>query len=88
MSQDFTSVEANISPIGNEWKKHATVTSPKAPCILHKDFLQSEYLKNPKGLRWAFKIAAIKTESFKQLNTLPGLSENPAAVRPLKGEEQ
>ncbi|RMC20975.1 hypothetical protein DUI87_01830 [Hirundo rustica rustica] len=46
------------------------------------------YFKDPKGFRWAFGIAAVETEGVKQLNTLPGLSENPSAVGLLKVEEQ
>ncbi|TRZ20110.1 hypothetical protein HGM15179_004679 [Zosterops borbonicus] len=52
------------------------------------NFLQNGYYKNPKGLRWAFEIAAVEAENIKQLNTLPGLSENPSAVGLLKVEEQ
>ena len=44
--------------------------------------------KDPKGYRWAFGIAAVAVEGIKQLNTLPGLSENPSAVGLLKVEEQ
>ncbi|TRZ07546.1 hypothetical protein HGM15179_019558 [Zosterops borbonicus] len=40
------------------------------------------------GVKWAFRIVAVETEGVKQLNTLPGLSENPSAVGFLKGEEQ
>ncbi|RMC20234.1 hypothetical protein DUI87_01080 [Hirundo rustica rustica] len=36
----------------------------------------------------AFGIAAVETEGVKQLNTLPGLSENPSSVGLLKVEEQ
>ncbi|XP_014116415.1 PREDICTED: uncharacterized protein LOC102105886 [Pseudopodoces humilis] len=87
-SQDFTLVEADVSLTGNEWKKHPIVTGPEAPCILGIDYLRSGYFKDPKGLRWAFGIAAVETEGIKQLNTLPGLSENPSAVGLLKVEEQ
>ncbi|RMC03335.1 hypothetical protein DUI87_20531 [Hirundo rustica rustica] len=38
--------------------------------------------------RWAFGIAAVVTEGIRQLNTLPGLSENPSAVGLLKVQEQ
>ncbi|RMC21227.1 hypothetical protein DUI87_02085 [Hirundo rustica rustica] len=41
-----------------------------------------------KTQRWAFGIAAVETGDVKQLNTLPGLSENPSAVGLLKVEEQ
>ncbi|RMC16961.1 hypothetical protein DUI87_06216 [Hirundo rustica rustica] len=87
-SQDFTLVEADVSLTGNEWKRHPIVTGPETPCILGIDFLRNEYFKDPKGFRWAFGIAAVKTESVKQLNTLPGLSENPSAVSLLRVEKQ
>ncbi|RMC06466.1 hypothetical protein DUI87_15901 [Hirundo rustica rustica] len=87
-SQDFTLVEADVSLTGNEWKRHPIVTGPEAPCILGIDFLRNGYFKDPKGFRGAFGIAAVETEGVKQLNTLPGLSENPSAVGLLKVEEQ
>ncbi|RMC19606.1 hypothetical protein DUI87_03165 [Hirundo rustica rustica] len=88
VSQDLTLVEADVSLTGNEWKRHPIVTGPEAPCILGIDFLRNGYFKDPKGFRWAFGIAAVETEGVKQLNTLPGLSENPSAVGLLKVEEQ
>ncbi|RMB98167.1 hypothetical protein DUI87_25648 [Hirundo rustica rustica] len=87
-SQDFTLVEADVSLTGNEWKRHPIVTGPEAPCILGIDFLRNGYFKDPKGFRWAFGTAAVETGGVKQLNTLPGLSENPSAVGLLKVEEQ
>lgn len=60
------------------YRQFLLVTGPEAPCILGIDFLQSGYFKDPEGLRWAFGIAAVETEGIKQLNTLPGLSENPS----------
>ncbi|RMC21412.1 hypothetical protein DUI87_02277 [Hirundo rustica rustica] len=88
-SQDFTLVEDAVSLTGNEWKKrHPIVTGPEAPCILGIDFLRNGYFKDPKGFRWAFGVAAVETEGVKQLNTLPGLSENPSAVGLLRVEEQ
>ncbi|RMC19827.1 hypothetical protein DUI87_03392 [Hirundo rustica rustica] len=87
-SQDFTLVEADVSLTGNEWKRHPIVTGPEAPCILGIDFLRNGYFKDPKGFRWTFGIAAVETGGVKQLNTLPGLSENPSAVGLLKVEEQ
>ncbi|RMC09932.1 hypothetical protein DUI87_12719 [Hirundo rustica rustica] len=87
-SQDFTLVEADVSLTGKEWEKHRIVTGPEAPCILGIDYLRSGYFKDPKGLRWAFGIAAVVTEGIWQLNTLPGLSENPSAVGLLKVREQ
>ncbi|RMC02513.1 hypothetical protein DUI87_20907 [Hirundo rustica rustica] len=87
-SQDFTLVEADVSLTGNEWKRHPIVTGPEVPCILGIDFLRNGYFKDPKGFRWAFGIAAVETEGVKQLNTLPGLSENPSAVGLLRVEEQ
>ncbi|RMC19330.1 hypothetical protein DUI87_03938 [Hirundo rustica rustica] len=53
-----------------------------------EDFLHNGYYKDPKGLRWAFGIAAVEAEGIKKLNSLPGLSENPSAVGLLKVEEQ
>ncbi|RMC17104.1 hypothetical protein DUI87_05681 [Hirundo rustica rustica] len=87
-SQDFTLVEADVSLTGKEWKKHPIVPGPEAPCILGIHYLRSGYFKDPKGLRWAFGIAAVVTEGIRQLNTLPGLSENPSAVGLLKVQEQ
>ncbi|RMC18025.1 hypothetical protein DUI87_04903 [Hirundo rustica rustica] len=87
-SRDFTLVEADVSLTGKEWKKHPIVTGPEAPCILGMDYLQRGYFKDPKGLRWAFGIAAVVTEGIWQLNTLPGLSENPSAAGLLKVQEQ
>ncbi|RMC19609.1 hypothetical protein DUI87_03168 [Hirundo rustica rustica] len=81
-------MEADVSLTGNEWKRHPIVTGPEAPCILGIDFLRNGYFKDPKGFRWAFGIAAVETEGVKQLNTLPGLSENPSAVGLLRVEEQ
>ncbi|RMC06271.1 hypothetical protein DUI87_15702 [Hirundo rustica rustica] len=86
-SQDFTLVEADVSLTGNEWKKHPIVTGPEAPCILGIDSLQNANFKDPKGFRWVFGMAAVETEGVKQLNTLPGLSENPSAVGLLKVEK-
>ncbi|RMC11952.1 hypothetical protein DUI87_11082 [Hirundo rustica rustica] len=87
-SQELTLLEAEVSQTGKEWEKHPIVTGPEAPCILGTDFLRNGYYKDPKGLRWAFGIAAIEAEGIKNLNTLPGLSENPSAVGLLKVEEQ
>ena len=64
------------------------MTGPEAPCILGIDFLQSGYYKDLKGYRWSFGRAAVAVEGIKQLNTLPGLPENPSAVGLLKVEEQ
>ncbi|RMB92716.1 hypothetical protein DUI87_30862 [Hirundo rustica rustica] len=87
-SQNFTLVEADVSLTGKEREKHPIVTGPEAPCILGIDYLRSEYFKDPKGLRWAFGVATVVTEGIRQLNTLPGLSENPSAVGLLKVQEQ
>ncbi|TRZ08587.1 hypothetical protein HGM15179_018523 [Zosterops borbonicus] len=62
--------------------------SPEALCILVTDFLRKSYFKDPKGLRWAFGIAAVEAECIQQLNTLPKQSENPSAYCLLKVEEQ
>ncbi|RMB88706.1 hypothetical protein DUI87_34946 [Hirundo rustica rustica] len=85
---NFTLVEADVSLTGKEREKHPIVTGPEAPCILGIDYLRSGYFKDPKGLRWAFGIATVVTEGIRQLNTLPGLSENPSAVGLLKVQEQ
>ncbi|RMC21993.1 hypothetical protein DUI87_02864 [Hirundo rustica rustica] len=69
-------------------EKHPIVTGSGAPCILGIDFLRNGYYKDSKGLRWAFRIAAVEAEGIKKLNSLPGLSENPSAVGLLKVEEQ
>ncbi|KAF4797638.1 hypothetical protein TURU_071804 [Turdus rufiventris] len=87
-SQELTLLEAEVSLTGKECQKYPIVTGPEAPCILGIDFLWNSYYKDPKGLRWAFGIAAVAAESNKQLNTLPGLSENPSAVGLLKVTEQ
>ncbi|XP_051655122.1 uncharacterized protein LOC127476333 [Manacus candei] len=87
-SQQLTVLEAEVSLTGKEWHRHPIVTGPEAPCILGIDYLRSGYFKDPKGLRWAFGIAAVETEEIRQLNTLPGLSEDPSAVGLLKVEEQ
>ncbi|RMC03492.1 hypothetical protein DUI87_20691 [Hirundo rustica rustica] len=87
-SQQVTLLEAKVNPTGKEWQKHPIVTGPEAPCILGIDFLQNGYYKDPKGLRWAFGIAAVEVEGIKKLNGLPGLSEDPSAVGLLKAEEQ
>ncbi|RMC03420.1 hypothetical protein DUI87_20617 [Hirundo rustica rustica] len=44
--------------------------------------------QNPKGYRWAFGIAAVETEDIRQLDTLPGLSDDSSAVGLLRAEEQ
>ncbi|RMB95371.1 hypothetical protein DUI87_28359 [Hirundo rustica rustica] len=87
-SQQLTLLEAKVSPTGKEWQKHPIVIGPEALCILGIDFLRNGYYKDPKGLRWAFGIAAVEAEGIKKLNTLPGLPENPSAVGLLKVEEQ
>jgi len=51
------------------------VTGLEPPCILGIDYLRRGYLKDPKGHRWAFGIAALSTGKIKQLSSLPGLSE-------------
>ncbi|RMC12213.1 hypothetical protein DUI87_09724 [Hirundo rustica rustica] len=87
-SQELTLLEAEVSLTGKEWQKHPIVTGSGAPCISGIDFLRNGYYKDPKGLRWAFGIAAVEAEGIKKLNTLAGLSENPSAVGFLKVEEQ
>ncbi|RMC20373.1 hypothetical protein DUI87_01222 [Hirundo rustica rustica] len=87
-SQQLTVLEAEVSLTGNGWKKHTIVTGPEAPCILGIDYLRNGYFKDPKGYRWAFEIAAVETEDIRQLNTLPGLSDDSSAVGLLRVEEQ
>ncbi|TRZ04858.1 hypothetical protein HGM15179_002426 [Zosterops borbonicus] len=87
-SQELTLLKTEVSLTGREWQKHPIVTGPEALCILGIDFLRNGYYKDPKGLKWAFGIAAVESEGIKKLSTLPGLSENPSAVRLLKVEVQ
>ncbi|RMC22138.1 hypothetical protein DUI87_03011 [Hirundo rustica rustica] len=87
-SQQLTVLEAKVSLTGNGWQKHPIVTGPEAPCILGIDYLRNGYFKDPKGYRWAFGIAAVETEDIRQLNTLPGLSDDSCAVGLLRVEEQ
>ncbi|RMC19041.1 hypothetical protein DUI87_03645 [Hirundo rustica rustica] len=87
-SQQLTVLEAEVSLTGNGWQKHPIVTGPEAPCILGIDYLRNGYFKDPKGYRWAFGIAAVETEDIRQLNTLPGLSDDSCAVGLLRVEEQ
>ncbi|KAJ7413212.1 hypothetical protein BTVI_43887 [Pitangus sulphuratus] len=77
-----------MSLTGKEWLRHPIVTGPEAPCILGIDYLRSGYFKDPKGLHWAFGITTVETEEIRQLNTLPGLSDDPSAVGLLNVEEQ
>ncbi|RMC17971.1 hypothetical protein DUI87_04845 [Hirundo rustica rustica] len=60
----------------------------EAPCILGINYLRNGYFKDPKGYRWVFGIAAVETEDIRQLNTLPGLSDDSCAVGLLRVEEQ
>jgi len=46
------------------------------------------YFQDLKRYKWAFGIAALKTEGIKQLSTLSGLSEDPSVVGLLRVEEQ
>ncbi|RMC21558.1 hypothetical protein DUI87_02424 [Hirundo rustica rustica] len=87
-SQELTLLESEVSLTRKEWQKHPIVTGSGARCILGIDFLQNGYYKDSKGLRWAFRIAAVEAEGIKKLNSLPGLSENPSAVGLLKVEDQ
>ncbi|RMC21159.1 hypothetical protein DUI87_02017 [Hirundo rustica rustica] len=87
-SQQLTVLEAEVSLTGNGWQKHPIVTGPEAPCILGIDYLRNGYFKDPKGYRWAFGMAAVETEDIRQLNTLPGLSDDSCAVGLLRVEEQ
>ncbi|RMC05570.1 hypothetical protein DUI87_18767 [Hirundo rustica rustica] len=61
---------------------------PEAPCILSINYLRNGYFSDPKGYCWAFGTAAVETEDIIQLNTLPGLSDNPSAMGLLRDEEQ
>ncbi|RMC03189.1 hypothetical protein DUI87_20383 [Hirundo rustica rustica] len=85
-SQELTLLEARASLTRKERQKHPVVTGPGAPRILGIDFLWNGYYRDPKGLRWAFGIATVEVEGIKKLNSLPGLSENPSAVGPLKSD--
>ncbi|TRZ11245.1 hypothetical protein HGM15179_015861 [Zosterops borbonicus] len=87
-SQELTVLEAEVSLTGNEWQKHPIATGPEAPCILGIDYLRNGYFKDPKGYCWAFGIAAVEKENIRELNTLPGLSDDPSAVELLRVEEQ
>ncbi|KAF4794069.1 hypothetical protein TURU_105321 [Turdus rufiventris] len=86
--EELSLLEAEVSLTGKGWQKHPIVTGPETPRILGINFLQSGYYKDPREYRWAFGIAAVVVEGINQLNTLPGLSENPSAVGLLKVEEQ
>lgn len=86
--QQLTVLEAEVSLTGNGWQKHPIMTVPEAPCILGIDYLRNGCFKDPKGHRWAFRIAAVETEDIRKLNTLPGLSDDPSAVGLLRVEEQ
>jgi len=44
--------------------------------------------QGPKGVRWAFGIAALEAEEVKQLSILPGLLEDPSVLGLLRVEEQ
>ncbi|RMC03364.1 hypothetical protein DUI87_20561 [Hirundo rustica rustica] len=87
-SQELALLEAKVSLTGKEWQKHLIVTGPEVPCILGIDFLRNSYYKDPRGLRWAFGIAAVEAEGIKKLSTLPGLLEDPSAVGLVKVQEQ
>ncbi|RMC19309.1 hypothetical protein DUI87_03917 [Hirundo rustica rustica] len=87
-SQQLTVLEAEVSLTGNGWQNHPIVTGPEAPCILGIDCLRNRYFKDPEGYCWAFGIAAVETEDIRQLNTLPGLSDDSSAVGLLRAEEQ
>ncbi|RMC01093.1 hypothetical protein DUI87_22359 [Hirundo rustica rustica] len=87
-SQQLTVLAAEVSLTGNGWQKHPIVTGPEAPCILGIDYLKNGYFKDPKGYHWAFGIGAVETEDIRQLNTLPGLSDDSCAAGLLRVEEQ
>ncbi|OWK63910.1 hypothetical protein RLOC_00011868 [Lonchura striata] len=61
-------------------KTHFLLSSP--------DYLRNGYFKDPKGHNWAFGIAAVEREDIRKLSILPGLSDDPSAVRLLRVEEQ
>ncbi|KAJ7407906.1 hypothetical protein WISP_124022 [Willisornis vidua] len=87
-SEQLTVLEAEVSLTGNTWQNHLIWTGPGALCILDIDHLRRGYFKDPKGHCWDFGRDAVKTEEIRQLNTLPGLSEDPSAVGILRVEEQ
>ena len=64
------------------------MTGQGAPCILGIDYLRRGHVKDPKGYRWAFGIAAVDTANVKQLSVLPGLSEDPSIVGLLQVKEK
>ncbi|KAK4806358.1 hypothetical protein QYF61_002962 [Mycteria americana] len=86
--QQLTVLEAKVSLTGNEWQKPPIVIGPEAPCILRIDYLRRGYFKDAKRYWWAFGTAALEMEEIKQLSTLPGLLEDPSAVRLLRVKEQ
>ncbi|RMC20894.1 hypothetical protein DUI87_01747 [Hirundo rustica rustica] len=61
---------------------------PRGPMHPRHRLSQKWILQRPKGYRWAFGIAAVETEDIRQLNTLPGLSDDSCAVGLLRVEEQ
>ncbi len=79
-SQELIVLEAKISLTGKDRQKHPVVTGPGTPCILDIDYLRRGHFKDPKGYPLAFGIAAVDTD-IKQLSVLPGLSEDPSAVK-------
>lgn len=76
---------------GNEWQNQptVTVTDPEAPYILGLHYFRRGYFKESKRLVicWSFGIDSLETEEMRQLNSLPGLSEDPSAVGLLRAEE-
>ncbi|KAJ7399007.1 hypothetical protein BTVI_119311 [Pitangus sulphuratus] len=72
---------------------YSALVRPHLECCVQfwapQDKRDMELLKqDPKGYHWAFEIAAVETKKIRQLNTLPGLSEDPSAVGLLRVEEQ
>ncbi|RMC20136.1 hypothetical protein DUI87_00982 [Hirundo rustica rustica] len=67
-------------------QKYMALVDTGAQCTLMPS--RNGYFKDPKGYRWAFGIAAVETEDIRQLNTLPGLSDDSCAVGLLRVEEQ
>lgn len=71
-------LEAEVTVTSNKWQKHPIVTDMETWCILGMDYIRRGYFRDPKGYQWAFGVAAVDTESIKQLSSLPiqSLSES------------
>ncbi|RMB91827.1 hypothetical protein DUI87_31755 [Hirundo rustica rustica] len=61
---------------------------PRGPMHPRHRLSQKWILQRPKRISLGFWIAAVETEDIRQLNTLPGLSDDSSAVGLLRVEEQ